>query len=193
MSEASLDLDAVAHLLHVTPSTVRRWLRQGLLHPSAPGGRFARPQLEDWARRRGLSLGQRERAEVRHPADLLADAFERGCVLHHKRVDDARAAIRLLVEGLPQFNADAHERLAREVLERESMASTALGGGVALPHPRTPPGDLVTAPCVATLFLEQGADWVALDGAPVHTVFLLLSPDAGRPRGRGLLRASSRR
>ena len=79
MSEASLDLDAVARLLHVTPSTVRRWLRQGLLHPSAPGGRFARAQLEDWARRRGLSLGQSERAEVRHPADLLADAFERGC------------------------------------------------------------------------------------------------------------------
>lgn len=49
MSEASLDLDAVARLLRVMPYTARRWLRQGLLRPSAPGGRFARAHLEGWA------------------------------------------------------------------------------------------------------------------------------------------------
>jgi len=61
------------------------------------------------------------------------------------------------------------------LLERESLASTALGEGFALPHPRHL---LLTKPEEASLtvgYLEVPVDWKAPDGVPVTTIFLVLS------------------
>jgi PTS system nitrogen regulatory IIA component len=67
------------------------------------------------------------------------------------------------------------DRLMSAVLEREALMSTAIGRGIALPHPRNPP---VTEPddqFVTIAFLEQPVDWNSLDGAPVHTAILIVS------------------
>jgi mannitol/fructose-specific phosphotransferase system IIA component (Ntr-type) len=65
--------------------------------------------------------------------------------------------------------------LKAALLERESLASTALGEGFALPHPRHL---LLTKPeeaCLALGYLEVPVDWKAPDGIPVTTIFLVLS------------------
>ncbi|MCX7026045.1 MAG: PTS sugar transporter subunit IIA [Spirochaetes bacterium] len=66
-------------------------------------------------------------------------------------------------------------RLRAALLERESLASTALGEGFALPHPRhmmlSNPEDAL----VAVGYLEVPVDWCAPDGLPVTTIFLVLS------------------
>jgi PTS system nitrogen regulatory IIA component len=64
------------------------------------------------------------------------------------------------------------------VLEREELMTTAIGQGIALPHPRTP---LLTDPAeqfVAVAFPAKPVNWKALDGKPVHTVFLIVSASA---------------
>jgi PTS system nitrogen regulatory IIA component len=65
--------------------------------------------------------------------------------------------------------------LKAALLERESLASTALGEGCALPHPRhlllADPEDA----CLAIGYLELPVDWKAPDGLPVTTIFLVLS------------------
>jgi PTS system nitrogen regulatory IIA component len=53
--------------------------------------------------------------------------------------------------------------------------TTAVGNGIALPHPRSP---LITDPAgqfVRLAYTEQDLDWEALDGKPVHTVILIIS------------------
>jgi PTS system nitrogen regulatory IIA component len=53
--------------------------------------------------------------------------------------------------------------------------STAIGRGIALPHPRTP---LITDPAeqrVVIAFPEREVDWKALDGEPVYVVMLIVS------------------
>ncbi|MDR1901450.1 MAG: PTS sugar transporter subunit IIA [Treponema sp.] len=70
------------------------------------------------------------------------------------------------------------EKLLEAVLERECLMSTAIGGGIALPHPRNP---LISAPeeqfvCIA--FPQNPPDWNSLDGQNVHTVFLIVSASA---------------
>jgi mannitol/fructose-specific phosphotransferase system IIA component (Ntr-type) len=65
--------------------------------------------------------------------------------------------------------------LTAALLERESLASTALGDGFALPHPRhlllAKPEDA----CLAVGYLEVPVSWKAPDGIPVTTIFLVLS------------------
>ena len=61
------------------------------------------------------------------------------------------------------------------VREREMVLSTGVGGGVAIPHGKTPHIDqLVLAAGVA----PEPIDFDALDGKPVRLFFLLLGPES---------------
>ncbi len=64
--------------------------------------------------------------------------------------------------------------VTNSVTEREKLASTAIGEGVALPHFRTGLVDRTVAVCG---ILDSPVDWDAPDGKPVRLVFLLLSPE----------------
>ena len=58
------------------------------------------------------------------------------------------------------------------LLERESKASTGIGGGVAVPHARHP---LVDGVALGVGVSRDGVEFDSADGAPVHLVFLVLS------------------
>ena len=56
------------------------------------------------------------------------------------------------------------------VWQRESVYSTGLGHGFAIPHCRS---DAINANSVAVLKLSKPVEWAALDGKPVNMVILL--------------------
>lgn len=59
------------------------------------------------------------------------------------------------------------------LMERESLGSTGIGQGVAIPHGKTPAvGEQVAALGIS----RRGLDFEALDGEPVYIVFLLIAP-----------------
>ena len=67
------------------------------------------------------------------------------------------------------------ESVLASVREREQMLSTGIGGGVAIPHGKTPMLDqLVLAAGVA----PRPIDFDALDGRPVQLFFLLIGPES---------------
>ena len=70
---------------------------------------------------------------------------------------------------------DASE-LRRVLEERELLASTAIGDGIAVPHVRNPIVLNVSRPMVTLCFLERPVDFGALDGKPVHVLFSLICP-----------------
>ena len=83
--------------------------------------------------------------------------------------------LRELVELVAAKNrADAGQILA-SVQEREHVLSTGIGGGVAIPHGKTPYIDsLMMAAGVA----RDPIDFDALDGKPVQLFFLLVGPES---------------
>jgi len=68
---------------------------------------------------------------------------------------------------------DAAEILA-VIKEREALGSTGIGNGIAIPH-----GKLGGLEDVVILFArsKKGVDFAAVDGNPVHLIFLLLAPE----------------
>jgi PTS system nitrogen regulatory IIA component len=174
-----MDRTEAARLLNVTEATLARWVRQGLLRSvDGRGRRFERIELERWARQHGLPLDAAPRPRPTPPEDLLAAAVERGAVTAGIKPARASEAIEIAVRALPGLGDQARRHLLDRVLERERMASTGLGHGFALPHPRKPPSELIDKAMVSVVFADVTLDWAALDGEPVHTVFLLLSPNA---------------
>ena len=174
-----MDATEAARLLNVTEATLMRWVRQGLVRSlDGRGQRFERSELEGWARQRGLSLGAAPRPRPAPSEDLLAAAVERGAATAGVKPATASEAIEIAVGALPNLDDRARQDLLDTVLERERMASTGLGHGLAVPHPRKPPTALIEEAVVSVVFPDVPLDWAALDGEPVHTVFLLLSPSA---------------
>jgi PTS system nitrogen regulatory IIA component len=168
-----------ARLLNVTEATLMRWVRQGLVRSlDGHGQRFEQTELEGWARQRGLSLGAAPRPSPAPPEDLLAAAVERGAATAGVKPATASEAIEVAIGALPNLDDRARRDLLDAVLERERMASTGLGRGLAVPHPRKPPTELIEEAVVSVVFPDVPLDWAALDGEPVHTIFLLLSPSA---------------
>jgi PTS system fructose-specific IIA component len=82
--------------------------------------------------------------------------------------------LRILVRDLRAAGAlDQEDEPFRRLLEREAAATTALGGGIALPHART---SHCPSPRLAVARLVPALDFDASDAIPVDLVFLLLGP-----------------
>ena len=67
------------------------------------------------------------------------------------------------------------DEVLRAVQERETVLSTGIGGGVAIPHAKT---DAVPTLRIAAGRTGTGVDYDALDGEPVRLCFLLVGPES---------------
>ncbi len=93
---------------------------------------------------------------------------------------------RLLVRSLPEVSADAVRRV---LLERERLASTGVGSGVAIPHGRLPG---LSGMRVALAVHRQGLYFDAIDGQPVHILVAIVGPDTDPTAHLRLLARTSR-
>ena len=59
------------------------------------------------------------------------------------------------------------------LMMRENMGSTGIGKGIAIPHSRSLVANRLT---VLAARSREGLDFEAMDGKPVHLIFLILAP-----------------
>ena len=80
------------------------------------------------------------------------------------------------------------DKIFEMLWEREKLATTGVGHGVAIPHGRLPKLERITGVFAR---LEEAIDFEAVDDAPVDLVFLLLTPEeAGADHLKALARVS---
>jgi mannitol/fructose-specific phosphotransferase system IIA component (Ntr-type) len=91
--------------------------------------------------------------------------------------DAALKELLAAAQAAGSFATKATKTLQKRMLEREAIGSTGLGNGVAVPHVKS---DDVTKAALVLARSKRGLEWSAIDGRPVHIVFLLVSP-AGEP------------
>lgn len=106
----------------------------------------------------------------------LTDLLDRERVRVPLRAGRKDALLRELVDLVIEPGSESlREEVLRAVLERETVLSTGIGGGVAIPHAKT---DAVPTLRIAAGRTAQGVDYDALDGEPVRLCFLLVGPES---------------
>ena len=105
-------------------------------------------------------------------SELLSTERIRVPLGSHSKADLLRELVRLAVGTAGENTV---EGILDAVEAREAQVSTALGGGLAVPHGRT---DLVSEVSLAAGIVRDVADYIALDGTPVRVAFLVLTPVA---------------
>ena len=177
MSTTQIGLTEAARILGLQETTVQSWARRGWL-PSLRDGdgiSFDRAQLEEWATRNRKNGEPQPRSLDGDRLSMYA-ALVRGGV-HYDLPGESRDQVLGAVAELPEVPVGVTRGLLRDLLiEREQLASTGVGHGVAIPHPRNPLLVHVDAPVVVLCFLRRAIDFRAIDGEPVRVLFSLLSP-----------------
>ena len=126
-------------------------------------GADARPSAESWRSGNGASGSTAAHGTFRTERfhyDVPGRTF----------VEVLRAALDVL--DLPP---EDKELIYDLLVSREKLMTTALGDGLAIPHLRVPVVVDVPRPALSIFFTREPIDMGALDGKPVHTLFLLLS------------------
>jgi mannitol/fructose-specific phosphotransferase system IIA component (Ntr-type) len=89
---------------------------------------------------------------------------------------DKRTVIQALADALAKHKRLPGELIAGivdEAMKRETVGSTGIGHGIAVPHCRTPLSKEILC---SYGHCNEGLDFDSLDGEPVHSVFLLITP-----------------
>jgi PTS system nitrogen regulatory IIA component len=176
-----LPMKKVAGALNLPVSTIERWIRQGRIPIQRTGADvvFSRSAVEKWAATHNLSFSLDGNPAHVHPPeaiDSLVSAMKKGKVCHGIRGANAEAALKSAVDRIDYLSRDVREELYEKLLEREQLASTGIGNGIAIPHPREPLSKPPETPAITTCFLENGIHFKAIDDQPVLVFFILISP-----------------
>ena len=116
------------------------------------------------------------------PVDLcpVTTLLTRGGILYGVPGDDKTSALVAAIERLRLPDSVNRDHVIEEIMQREEIASTAIGQGIALPHPQSSAALQLPESILTLVFLAQPIDFNAPDGVPVQALFVILSRDAGQ-------------
>jgi PTS system nitrogen regulatory IIA component len=176
-----LSIEQVAQSLDLPRSTIERWIRQGHIPIQKSGGGlvFNRTTLQRWAAQHRLVFRPPDETAQTRPEqapESLRAAMQRGGVHAGLVAEDRDQAIAAVVNVVPGIPEEMKPLLRNRLLEREQMASTGIGKGVAFPHPRTPIPGFPSLSTIVTGFFDTPVDFSAMDERPVTVLFVLLCP-----------------
>ena len=176
-----LSVKDAAVILNVSEKTIYRWIKQGTI-PSYRINeqfRFNRAELLEWATSRRIQVSPdifAEKDASALPLPTLSEALRAGGVEYRVEGQDSSSVLRAVVDLLHLPEEVDREFLYQVLLARETLGSTGIGDGIAIPHVRNPVVLHVSRPTVTLCFLEKPIDFGAIDNQPVDTLFTLISP-----------------
>lgn len=165
-----------SRLLKVPESTVYQWVTDRDLPAQRINAQlfFNRTELLEWATVHKVEVSAEffQGNEVR-----VATALQAGGIFREISGSDRPSALRSVVGCMPLPEGLDPELLWQLLTAREAHSSTAVGDGIAIPHPRSPIVVAFDAPTLTLCFLKEAIPFGAADGKPVQALFALLAPN----------------
>ena len=178
-----LNIKDITELLQVPERTVIKWIESGSLPAYRINNqyRFNRSEVNDWI----LKNDHRTSSKIldlsgdRKPVSLV-ELLTRGGVFHRVPGGTVTEVIRNIAGMIPLPAGLDRDAVVLSLIEREELMPTAIGEGMAIPHPRNPIISDMEGESITIGFLEHSIDYQAIDGQPVQTLFVVLSANPAR-------------
>ncbi|WDP88668.1 MAG: PTS sugar transporter subunit IIA [Desulfobacter sp.] len=104
----------------------------------------------------------------------ISDILNKDSIIADLAAENKTGVIRELAEAVAPAAGAGSDAIATVLMERESLGSTGIGGGIAIPHGKLEGVESVT---VGFGLSRKGIDYNSLDNRPVHIFFLLLTSE----------------
>ena len=170
-----------ASLLACSERQVFKWVHDGEIpfQRVRDQVRFNRTELLEWATARRLPVPPcmfDVDAETAVPPPSLPEALRVGGAHHDVVAADRDEALRAALDRTPMPPGLDRDFVFEVLVARENTVSTAIGDGIAIPHVRQPIVGAGAPAAVSVSYLRTPVVFAAIDGKPVHTLFLITSP-----------------
>jgi PTS system nitrogen regulatory IIA component len=176
--EAYLNIEEVALLLDLPEVTIQRWAHQGKIPYKIISGKtiFKKSEITRWANAHDLAIKEKKGKPVHSGSEnLLTDAIRAGGIYRHIPGDDIYSVFENALEHLDFIKKSDHKKVFEELLNREELASTGIGHGIAIPHTRNRLDLNLQHAHIAVFFLQQPVIFNAIDGQPVQIMFMIFT------------------
>jgi nitrogen PTS system EIIA component len=176
-----LTLRQAAAYLGVKESVARQWIAERALPVHKANERLYLNGVElwEWAVENGVAVSRSLLEHARRAPDEvppLATLLHTGGIVRDIEAAEKRDLLREFVARLPLPPEQDRATLVSVLEAREAMGSTGIGDGIAIPHVRNPIVMHVDHPFVTLGLLRYPVDFDAIDGQPVHALFMVVSP-----------------
>lgn len=173
----------VAGLFGLPEKTLEKWIKEDSLPAIKVGGqyRFNKTEILEWATKRQIPVSSAMFSgseEANKGAGIRAALVAGG--IRYGVTGDGRDAVLENALALMPIPASVDRLFLLHILKaREAQGSTGIGEGIAIPHVRNPIVLDIPEPMITLCFLATAVEFGAIDGQPVHTLFMLMSPTIG--------------
>ena len=120
----------------------------------------------------------------------LADHITPDSILFDPDVSSKAEALQLVSAGASKVSGLPADTILTALQKRESLGSTGIGQGVAIPHTRV---GGIEKPIGLLARLKKPIDFESIDDMPVDIIFVLLTPDEEPNRHLNVLACFSRK
>jgi len=177
----NLTVRDAAQVLNVSEKSIYRWIHKGIVPAYRVNDQYRlnRAELLEWATARNMEVSPeifREPESEEIPMPTLLESLQTGGIFYRIEGSSKETVLHSLVEHIWLPEEVDREFLLQVLMAREELGSTGIGDGIAIPHVRNPVVLHITRPFVSLSFLEEPIDFGAIDGKPVHALFMLASP-----------------
>ncbi len=105
----------------------------------------------------------------------ILEILDKRFIIPHLAASGKEGVLREMIHVITQVERQVNEeRMVEILLERESLGSTGIGEGVAIPHGKSKDVKKLLASFGRSV---PGMDFQSMDGKPTHLFFLLVAPE----------------
>ncbi len=171
----------VADLLGLPLVTIQRWEHQGKIPFKQTRSQkwYKRKEIMEWAELHDMMIRKESAGKKVKTGEILSQAVERGGIHHGIGGSDVYTVFQHALDHLSYLETADRSLILNEMLNREELASTAIGNGIAIPHTRERLDLGLNAVYIPVLFLENPVEFNAIDGAPVFVLFMIFTANTG--------------
>jgi len=176
-----MTLSEVSQYLKLSEKTVLKMVNNNEIPCTkiANKWRFVKSMLDDWLLSRMKVIPQNDLSRLIEseydmvPLSRLTDSH---LIMTDIQPGSKSEILERFADHAAKENLVANkDTFLQKLLEREKLASTAIGNGVALPHIRRPSSSLILGPRIIVGLCREGADFNAIDKDKTYLFFLILS------------------
>lgn len=173
-----LKIKDIVDLLHISEKTVYRWIKEKKIpcYKINHQYRFNRSEINEWILSSKIELNTNVLSlSSQSNPPILSTLLESGGIYKNISGKSVKEILKNAINIITTPTSIPKEEILAALLSREEMMTTAIGRGIAIPHPRNPIITEAGDSNVSICYLENLTDFNALDGQLVHTLFIVLS------------------
>jgi len=177
-----LKIKDMTALLNIKEKTLYEWIKDKKLPAYKINHQFYfnAGEIKEWVLKNNIPVSSEFLEKTEGAPINLPELLERGGILYNIAGKTPAEAIKYAVNIMPIPPEVSRDMVTFSLLEREEMMPTAIGKGIAIPHPRNPIIADVNHESVTLCFLEKPVDFNAPDSIKVTAMFIILSANSKR-------------